>query len=72
MGTDWERLANMTDEEAWQNALNDPDNPPLTDMELMQFTRAGAIPGGQPIEKYENLRKKRRLDPQAAPKMTFS
>lgn len=29
-GTDWDYLANMTDEEAYQNALSDPDNPPLT------------------------------------------
>lgn len=26
--TDWERLRNMTDEEAEANALSDPDNPP--------------------------------------------
>jgi hypothetical protein len=29
-GTDWDYLAKMTDEEAYQNALSDPDNPPLT------------------------------------------
>lgn len=27
--TDWERLENMSDEEATQNALDDPDNLPL-------------------------------------------
>jgi uncharacterized protein (DUF4415 family) len=29
-GTDWGYLARMTDEEAYQNALSDPDNPPVT------------------------------------------
>ena len=32
--TDWERVNNMTEEEIEQNALDDPDNPPLTDEEL--------------------------------------
>ncbi|PSO78056.1 MAG: hypothetical protein BRC44_11990 [Cyanobacteria bacterium QS_4_48_99] len=35
--TDWERVDNITEEEIEQNALNDPDNPPLTDEELEQF-----------------------------------
>src|SRR5262245_40167355 len=29
-GTDWDYLANMTDEEAYQNALSDPDAQPTT------------------------------------------
>jgi hypothetical protein len=29
--TDWARLDAMTEEEVEQNALNDPDNQPLTD-----------------------------------------
>jgi putative transcriptional regulator len=37
--TDWERLRNMTEEEIEQNALSDPDNPPLTDEELKRFRR---------------------------------
>jgi hypothetical protein len=32
--TDWERLANMTEEEIEANALSDPDNPPMTEEEL--------------------------------------
>lgn len=35
--TDWERVHNMTEEEIEQNALDDPDNPPLTDEELEQL-----------------------------------
>jgi len=37
--TDWERLANMTEEEIEANALSDPDNPPLTDEELARMMR---------------------------------
>ena len=32
--TDWERVNNMTEEEIEQNAVDDPDNLPLTDEEL--------------------------------------
>lgn len=39
-GTDWARIEAMTDEEALQNALNDPDNPPLTDEQLARMRRA--------------------------------
>ena len=35
--TDQERVDNITEEEIEQNALDDPDNPPLTDEELEQF-----------------------------------
>lgn len=41
--TDWERVDNMTDEELTQNALDDPDNPPLTDEELEQFEPVSSI-----------------------------
>lgn len=37
--TDWARLAAMTDEEAHQNALADPDNLPLTDEQLSRMRR---------------------------------
>ncbi len=33
-GTDWDRVNAMTEEEIERNALDDPDNPPLTDEEL--------------------------------------
>ena len=36
---DWERLESMTDEEAFQNALDDPDNPPRTTAELAAMRR---------------------------------
>ena len=37
--TDWARIAAMTDEEAHQNALADPDNPPLTNEQLSRMWR---------------------------------
>ena len=37
--TDWARLDAMTEEEAHQNALNDPDNPPLSDERLARMRR---------------------------------
>ena len=40
----------MTDEDALQNALNDPDNPPLTDEQLARMRR---VPNPQEIR--ENL-----------------
>jgi putative transcriptional regulator len=49
-GTDWARIEAMTDEEALQNALNDPDNPPLTDEQLARMRR---VPNPQQIR--ENL-----------------
>jgi putative transcriptional regulator len=33
-GSDWARFDAITDEEAYQNALDDPDNPPLTPEQL--------------------------------------
>lgn len=40
--TDWERLENMTDEEATQNALDDPDNLPL-----QENTQVWELPPGK-------------------------
>jgi putative transcriptional regulator len=37
--TDWAYLDAMTDEEAYQNALDDPDNPPLTAEQLSKMRR---------------------------------
>jgi putative transcriptional regulator len=48
--TDWARIASMTDEEAHQNALADPDNPPLSDEQLARMRR---VPNPQEIR--ENL-----------------
>ena len=42
-GTDWEYLRNMTDEEAYQNALSDPDNPPLTEEQLATMKRSSRV-----------------------------
>jgi putative transcriptional regulator len=39
--TDWERLRNMTDEQAYQNALDDPDNQPL---DVDQLSRMPGVP----------------------------
>ena len=41
--TDWERLRNMTDEEAHQNALSDPDNPPLDAARLARMKRVPRV-----------------------------
>ena len=49
-GTDWARIEAMTDEEAHQNALNDPENPPLTGDQLARMRR---VPN--PREIRENL-----------------
>jgi putative transcriptional regulator len=37
--TDWTRVAALTGEQALQNALTDPDNPPLTDDQLARMRR---------------------------------
>jgi putative transcriptional regulator len=44
--TDWAYLDAMTDEEAHQNALDDPDNPPLTKDQLARMRR---VPNPQKI-----------------------
>jgi hypothetical protein len=38
-GTDWARLDAMTDEEALQNALDDPDSQPLTPEQRARLRR---------------------------------
>jgi hypothetical protein len=43
--TDWERVDQMTDEELTQNALDDPDNPPLEDNKQRWKLPAGSILG---------------------------
>jgi hypothetical protein len=43
--TDWERVDEMTDEELTQNALDDPDNPPLEDNKQRWKLPAGTILG---------------------------
>ena len=48
--TDWDRVLAMTEEELHQNALDDPDNPPLTDDQLARMRR---VPN--PREIRENL-----------------
>lgn len=37
--SDWARVDAFTDEELHQNALDDPDNPPLTPEQLARFRR---------------------------------
>ncbi len=37
--TDWARVDSMTEDELHNNALSDPDNPPLTDEELRLLRR---------------------------------
>jgi putative transcriptional regulator len=44
--TDWTRVAVLTGEQALQNALADPDNPPLTDDQLARMRR---VPDPQEI-----------------------
>lgn len=51
--TDWERVNNMTEEEIEQNALDDPDNPPLTDEELEKFDLVSFPPSEQWIKAQE-------------------
>jgi putative transcriptional regulator len=44
--TDWTRIAALSGEQAHQNALADPDNPPLTDDQLARLRR---VPDPQEI-----------------------
>lgn len=59
IGTDWEKLKNMTDAEKLANALSDPENPPVREEEAQDFVRANDIPGEKILEKYRNLREKK-------------
>ena len=51
-------LRNMTDEQAYDNALSDPDNPPLTEKQLASAVRLQDIPGETLLEKLRNARKR--------------
>jgi putative transcriptional regulator len=44
--TDWARIEALTGEQALQNAVADPDNPPLTDEQLARMRR---VPNPQEI-----------------------
>jgi putative transcriptional regulator len=50
--TDWAYIHAMTGEEAHQNALDDPDNPPLTDEQLARMRR---VPNPQKIREHLGL-----------------
>jgi putative transcriptional regulator len=50
--TDWTRIAALTGEQALQNALADPDNPPLTDDQLARMRR---VPDPQEIRQQLGL-----------------
>jgi putative transcriptional regulator len=50
--SDWVRVDAMTEEEAYQNALDDPDNPPLTPERLAKMRR---IPNPKKIRTTLNL-----------------
>ena len=50
--SDWARVDAMTEEEAYQNALDDPDNPPLTPERLAKMRR---IPNPKKIRTALNL-----------------
>lgn len=53
--SDWARFDAMTDEEAYQNALDDPDNPPLTPEQLARMRR---IPNPRKLRLAMNLTQK--------------
>ena len=54
-----EFLRNMSDEEAYQNALNDPDCPPISDSDYIEVIAKKDIePGESIIEKFRTLRTK--------------
>ena len=47
-------LKNMTDDQAYANALSDPDNPPLTEEQLATVVRLRDVPGETLLEKFRN------------------
>ncbi|WP_300809113.1 BrnA antitoxin family protein [uncultured Desulfovibrio sp.] len=53
-----EHLAQMTDEQAYANALADPDNPPLTEAQLAEAVPLKDIPGETLLEKFHNAQKR--------------
>jgi putative transcriptional regulator len=50
--TDWPRVEALTGAQALQNALADPDNPPLTDDQLARMRR---VPNPQEIRQHLGL-----------------
>ena len=56
-GTDWDRLEKMTDSEVYENAISDPDNPPLDDRAV--YVRMKDVPGETIMEKHRNLRERK-------------
>jgi putative transcriptional regulator len=50
--SDWARVDAMTEEEAYQNALDDPDNPPRTTAELARMPR---IPNPRQLRRHLGL-----------------
>lgn len=52
------RVMAMTDEEAYANALSDPDSPPLTDEQLARFVPLYSIPGNTILERLQNFKKR--------------
>ena len=59
--TDWERLRNMKDAEAYANALADPDNPPLGEGALKGAVPLFAVPGKSLAERFRNAGKRRKV-----------
>lgn len=51
-------LRDMTDEQAYANALSDPDNPPLSEKQLASAVRLRDIPGETLLEKLRTIRKR--------------
>lgn len=56
-------LKRKTEEQIHQGALADPDNLPLSDEQLAEFTPIQSVPGATLLEKYRNLRQKERKQP---------
>ena len=58
-----EHLASMTDAEAYANAVDDPDCPPLTGIELAGFVCLKDIPGTSLLERFKKaqLRQKKQV-----------
>lgn len=55
---DLARIRAMTDEEVYENALSDPDNPPLTPEQLASFIPLSSVPGSTLLERLRNLKKR--------------
>ncbi len=51
-------LQKMTDNEAYANAKNDPNNPPLTEKQLAAFVPLSSISGETLVERLHNLKKR--------------